>query len=98
MIVTAQMKPMASGIIRTWGNSLALRIPAEIIKMTKLGDGVEVGFHIADTGEVVLRPVQPAAAESQEDLRALFLTLRGSSKPGVRSHDEMYEPMGDENG
>ncbi|MFY0543131.1 AbrB/MazE/SpoVT family DNA-binding domain-containing protein [Brevibacillus sp. H7] len=93
--VTALAQPVAKGTIRKWGNSLALRIPSEVVKLTKLGDGVEVGFHVSDKGEVVIRPVFPAA-DNQDDLRALFLSLRGTSKPGVRSHDESYEPVGDE--
>jgi hypothetical protein len=60
-----------------------------------LGEGVEIGFHVSEKGEVVIRPIFPAA-ENQDDLRALFLSLRGTSQPGVRSHEESYEPAGDE--
>ncbi|WP_223065907.1 AbrB/MazE/SpoVT family DNA-binding domain-containing protein [Paenibacillus caui] len=94
--VVAAAKPIAKGAIRTWGNSLAIRIPSEVIKMTGLGDGVELGFYLSSKGEIVLRRAYPEA-DDQEGLRSLFLSLRGSSKPNVRSHEEeLYEPMGDE--
>ncbi|OPA79272.1 hypothetical protein BVG16_09285 [Paenibacillus selenitireducens] len=94
--VVAIAEPIAKGTIRTWGNSLALRIPSEVVKISKLKDGVEVGFHVSADGEVVLRASYPNA-DDQESLRALFLSLRGSSRPGVRSHEEEpYEPMGAE--
>lgn len=95
--VTIAAEPIAKGTVRNWGNSLALRIPSEVIKMTHLSEGIEVGFHISDDGEVVLRPAATyPEANDQNSLRKLFLSLRGSSKSGVRSHEELYEPMGDE--
>ena len=93
--MAVRAEPVAKGTIRSWGNSLALRIPSEVVKLTKIGDGVEIGFHVTDEGEIVIRPSYPAA-DDQEGLRALFLSLRGKSKPEVRSHEEEYEPMGDE--
>jgi antitoxin component of MazEF toxin-antitoxin module len=95
--VTAPAEPLAKGTIRAWGNSLALRIPSEVLKVTRFGEGVEIGFHVSDEGEVIIRTAFPEA-DDQDGLRALFLSLRGASKTGVRSHDEMYEPMGDEIG
>lgn len=95
--VTVATEPIAKSTVRSWGNSLALRIPSEVIKMAKFTEGVEIGFHISDDGEVVLRPVAAyPEANDQDSLRKLFLSLRGSSKSGVRSHEELYEPMGDE--
>lgn len=95
--VTVVAEAIAKGTIRNWGNSLAVRIPSEIVKLAKFKDGAKIDFHISDNGEIVLRPVSYPDADDQEGLRALFLSLRGSSKPGVRSHEEeLYEPMGDE--
>ncbi|MGE6552640.1 AbrB/MazE/SpoVT family DNA-binding domain-containing protein [Bacillus mycoides] len=95
--VTVVAEAIAKGTIRTWGNSLAVRIPSEVVKMAKFKDGVKIDFHISDNGEIVLRPASYPEADDQEGLRKLFLSLRGSSKPGVRSHEEeLYEPIGDE--
>jgi len=88
--------PIAKATFRRWGNSLALRFPTEVLKLAAFSEGVEVGFHISAEGEVVLRPLYPAA-DDQEGLRALFLSLRGSASDGVKSQEEeLYEPMGDE--
>ncbi|WP_176444869.1 AbrB/MazE/SpoVT family DNA-binding domain-containing protein [Paenibacillus herberti] len=93
--MTIPAEPIAKGTIRTWGNSLALRIPVEVSKVAKLNEGTEIGFHVADNGELVLRPAFPASND-QQSLRELFLSLRGSSKSDVRSHGDVEEPMGDE--
>ncbi|MNG21309.1 hypothetical protein D3C84_1056560 [compost metagenome] len=94
--MSAPAIPIAKATFRPWGNSLALRFPTEVLKMAAFSEGVEVGFHVSDEGEVVLRPSLPAA-DDQEGLRALFLSLRGSAPDGIKSQEEeLYEPMGDE--
>ncbi|MFB9324708.1 AbrB/MazE/SpoVT family DNA-binding domain-containing protein [Paenibacillus aurantiacus] len=94
--VSAPANPIAKATFRPWGNSLALRFPTEVLKMAGFSEGVEVGFHVSDEGEIVLRPTLPAA-DNQKGLRALFLSLRGSAPDGVKcEEEEFYEPMGDE--
>ncbi|NMO96458.1 AbrB/MazE/SpoVT family DNA-binding domain-containing protein [Paenibacillus lemnae] len=82
--------------MKSWGNSLAVRIPSEVAKQAKLSEGTNVNFHVSEDGNIVLRPAYPAA-DDQEGLRALFLSLRGSSKSGIKAHEEEFvEPVGDE--
>lgn len=94
--MTVARKPIAKGKIKTWGNSLAVRIPSNVAKEAGISDGSDISFHVSEEGNIVLRPSYPAA-DDQEGLRALFLSLRGSSKPGVRAHEEQFGyAMGDE--
>ena len=94
--MTIALKPTAKGRIKTWGNSLAIRIPSDVAKEAGLSDGSDISFHVSEEGNIVLRPSYPAA-DDQEGLRELFLSLRGSSKPGVRAHEEQFgDAMGDE--
>lgn len=94
--VTIGMRSLAKGQIKSWGNSLAVRIPTEVARQAHITEGSNVNFHISDDGNIVLRPAYPAA-DDQEGLRALFLSLRGASKPGVRAHEEQFvELLGDE--
>lgn len=99
--MTVSSVPIAKGTIRPWGNSLAIRIPSEIVKMTKFADGIEVGFHVSDNGEdIVLRPNVSPAADDQDSLRALYLSLTSkvtSNMEGHEDEDSQWEPMGDEN-
>jgi antitoxin component of MazEF toxin-antitoxin module len=96
IMVSAPAIPIAKGVFRSWGNSVALRFPTEVLKLAAFSEGVEVGFHVSQEGEVVLRSSYPVA-DDQEGLRALFLTLRGSAPDGVKiQEDELYEPTGDE--
>lgn len=94
--MTIAMRSLAKGQIKSWGNSLAVRIPSEVARQAHISEGTSVNFHVSDDGNIVLRPAFPAA-DDQEGLRALFLSLRGASKPGVRAHEEQFvEPIGDE--
>lgn len=44
--------------ISKWGNSLAVRIPKEIAREARLGEGDRVTFGLAADGNVVLSPVR----------------------------------------
>ncbi|MMZ66436.1 antitoxin ChpS [compost metagenome] len=87
---------MTSATIKKWGNSLALRLPLEITNYMNLKEGSEVEIFISDNNEIILRPCFPTA-DDQDTLRAHYLALRSKCKPGMLTHEEMFdEPMGDE--
>jgi antitoxin MazE len=49
---------MQSNIAR-WGNSLAVRLPAEQIKTLGLSEGAAVEVNLTAAGEIRITPVQP---------------------------------------
>ncbi|MGU3471707.1 hypothetical protein ACLBWT_11210 [Paenibacillus sp. D51F] len=85
-------------MIKTWGNSLALRISADVAKMYKFADGVEIEFLPSDAGFFVQPHVYPAA-DDQESLRAFYLSLVSQvtdEMEGYEDEEERWEPVGDE--
>lgn len=96
--MTVTNEPMARGVIRTWGNSLAVRIPAEIAKLYKFSDGVEIEFLPSDRGFFV-QPHTFPQAEDQEGLRDFYLSLVSQVTPDMEDYDDedaLWEPVGDE--
>lgn len=86
---------MTNATVRKWGNSLAIRIPNEVISRVNFGEGVEVEMLVSDAGEIVLRAAYPAA-DDQAALRQHFLMLRSQGK-AMAKHEEVFdEPAGDE--
>lgn len=98
--VKISTEPMAKGVIKTWGNSLAMRIPADVAKLYKFVDGVEIDFLPSENGSGFY--VQPHAypqADDQEGLRAFYLSLVEQVTPDMEGHEEedaLWEPAGDE--
>ena len=45
--------------IRSWGNSLAVRIPAHVAKAARLHDGQEVTLEVGPDNIVSIRPQRP---------------------------------------
>jgi len=87
---------MATATIRKWGNSLAIRIPNEVISQAKLDEGVEMELLINEANEVLMRPAYPDA-DDQVALRQHFLKLRSQCKPALDPHQVVFEmPTGDE--
>lgn len=62
--------------ISKWGNSLALRIPATIIKEIKLKDGDKVEATLSKDGSLIIRPQKLSRKEISEKLRAFRATLK----------------------
>jgi antitoxin component of MazEF toxin-antitoxin module len=96
--VTVATEPMARGVVKTWGNSLAMRIPAEVAKKYKFADGVEIEFLPSEFGFLVKPHVYPVA-DDQEGLRAFYLSLVAQVTTDMEGYEEeeaLWEPMGDE--
>lgn len=45
--------------IAKWGNSLAVRLPVECIRITGLQEGDSVEAEVSPAGEIVLTPARP---------------------------------------
>ena len=85
---------MTTTTVRKWGDSLAVRLPAELTKRSQFEEGTEVEMFVTERNEIVIRPALPVA-DDQEALRAHFLALREKCKPGMKSQEEVFaEPMG----
>lgn len=59
----------SEAIMRTWGNSLALRIPRGIAELLRLEDGTTMRLDVRD-GSIILTPARPTAAEERAALVA----------------------------
>lgn len=63
--------------IARWGNSLALRLPSEVVKALHLQDGAKVDLALNGTSQAVLSPVKPKfdKAAYMRDVRALTMSM-----------------------
>ena len=55
--------------VAKWGNSLAIRLPAAVVKALNLKEGDEIDIHIADARELAIAR-KPGRAELLKRLRA----------------------------
>lgn len=97
--VTVAAEPVGKSTIKPWGNSLGIRIPADVLKMARLAEGVDIEFLVSDQDEIILRPKRFPDADDQEGLRALYLLLASQVTPnmdGRKDEDDIAEPVGDE--
>ena len=62
--------------ISKWGNSLALRIPAAIIKEIKLKEGDRVDVTLSKDGSLIIRTKKLSRKEISEKIRAFRATLK----------------------
>ena len=62
--------------ISKWGNSLALRIPATLIKQTHLKDGDKVEATLSKDGSLIIRPQKLDRKEIAAQLKAFRDTLK----------------------
>ena len=62
--------------ISKWGNSMALRIPATIIKEIKLKEGDKVEATLSKDGSLIIRPQKLERKEIAAQLRAFRATLK----------------------
>ena len=67
---------MSSATIGRWGNSLAIRLPREVIAGSGLSDGEQVAFETRD-GEIVIRLL---GAESARDALAAAEEINAESE------------------
>jgi antitoxin component of MazEF toxin-antitoxin module len=58
-----------------WGNSIGLRLPQNIVECAGLSEGSEVICRILDSGDILVRAVEPRPQASLED--------QNGSKPQV---------------
>lgn len=86
---------MTTTMVRKWGNSLAIRIPNEVISRVNFGEGVEVEILVTEANEVLLRSAFPAA-DDQVALRQHFLNLRAKCKTAAAHEEAFSESAGDE--
>jgi antitoxin MazE len=63
--------------VAKWGNSLAIRLPASVVKALKLKEGDEVEVHVADT-----RSFGVARDQSRERALARIRGFRKELPPG----------------
>lgn len=59
----------SEAIMRTWGNSLALRIPRGVAELLHLEDGTAMRLDVQN-GSIILTPARPSAAEERVALVA----------------------------
>ena len=71
--------------ISKWGNSLALRIPAAIIKEIQLKDGDRVEATLSSDGSLVIRPQKL----DRKALSKMAKELRDSMKMGTSVMNEV---------
>ena len=62
--------------ISKWGNSLALRIPATLIKQTQLKDGDKVEATLSKDGSLIIRPQKLDRKAIAAQLKAFRDTLK----------------------
>lgn len=60
---------MTKAIVGTWGKSLAVRIPADVARLTGIVDGEEVEIEEID-GAIVIRRDEARSARQQQALAA----------------------------
>ena len=74
--------------IAKWGHSLAVRIPAAILKEARLAEGDHLSLRIGNKGAIVMRP-----AKRRYDLKQLLSAVNARNR-----HDEVSwgQPSGRE--
>jgi antitoxin MazE len=71
--------------ISKWGNSLALRIPATLIKQIQLKDGDKVEATLSKDGAIIIRPQKL----DRKTIAAQLKVFRDSLKMGKSVMDEV---------
>ncbi|MEO9101961.1 MAG: AbrB/MazE/SpoVT family DNA-binding domain-containing protein [Burkholderiaceae bacterium] len=74
--------------IGKWGNSLAVRLPAQVVRTLRLHEGARIELQIEEGGRAVLRtaPVFDKAAYL-EQVRALTVRM---PQPDVQADEESF--------
>ena len=72
--------------VAKWGNSLAIRLPADLVRKLDLKAGDEIDIHPDETGLTVLRRPGP------DEVLASLRRFRGCLKPADRlKRDDAHE-------
>ena len=77
---------VTSATLSKWGNSIAVRIPNQIVKRLNLQEGYELEVIVTNGQDIVLRPKH--RLETNEDLRQHLQALLSNITPESR-HDEI---------
>lgn len=79
---------MTTATLSKWGNSSAVRIPNQFIKLLNLEEGAELQIILTPENDILLRPtVKPQ--ESNEELRVHMRNLLSKIKPDSQRHEEI---------
>ncbi len=79
---------MAGAMLSKWGNSIAVRIPNQVVKRLHLEEGTELQVIVTPENDILLHPtVQPE--ETNEDLRSHLKMLLSTIKPDSLRHAEI---------
>ena len=65
--------------VAKWGNSLAVRLPAAVVKALELKEGDEVEIHVANAGQLGI-----ARKPGREELLKRLRTFRGRLPPDFK--------------
>ena len=79
---------MANTTLSKWGNSIAVRIPSQVVKRLHLEEGLELQIEITPEQDILLRPIQKRQ-ETNEALRAHLKILLAKITPESPRHDEI---------
>ena len=77
------MNEKASLSVQTWGNSLAVRIPAKLARATRLSAGQPVSIE-ADMGRLIVKPEGRVMTSLAQKLKAFDPALHGGETMVVR--------------
>lgn len=79
---------MSKATLSKWGNSSAIRIPADLIKRLNWSEGTEMEMIITNDNEILLRPLLQHE-ESNQDLKAHLNNLLAQINPKSPRHEEV---------
>lgn len=66
--------------VSKWGNSLAIRIPADVARALNLKEGDEVGVHALSDGEIAIITERQRRAALMEQLKTFRKSLPADYK------------------
>ncbi|WP_179033095.1 AbrB/MazE/SpoVT family DNA-binding domain-containing protein [Paenibacillus kribbensis] len=79
---------MTTTTLSKWGNSIAIRIPNQLLKHLDLEEGSEVEMIVTSEKEIILRPlIKPE--ETNEELRDHLSMLLSKIKTDSPRHNEV---------
>ncbi|WP_139650650.1 AbrB/MazE/SpoVT family DNA-binding domain-containing protein [Raoultibacter phocaeensis] len=76
--------------ISRWGNSEAVRIPREVLRLVGLRSGDQVGFEVNEQGRIELVPVEAAHRRIVPTKGVTFDALFKHYKGGVASSENAW--------
>lgn len=79
---------MTTTTISKWGNSNAVRIPNQFLKLLNLTEGMEIQIMVTPENDLLLRPLTKPQ-ESNEELRVHLKQLLSQLKPDSPRHEEV---------